>query len=166
MKHLVYTFIFSMLFTAVRSQDFIVEISKDTVLAGNTVKVAFKATNLQGNIESPELQGVQIISGPNVKSSSFYNGQEMTSSKEYSYQLLTEQAGEIIIPPAFLKTDDEVYETEPTTIIVLPNPEGIIEEPPAESGIFNFDFNPFDSQKVPSKEKNQKKRKKRKLRKL
>ncbi len=121
-------------------QEFNVDISSDTILAGNVLNVTFVASNIAGQFEGPNMQGLNVVNGPNTSTSmSMING-DVTQSSTYSYGILCEEIGEITILPGYLDTGDETLETEPTSILVLPNPEGIIEQRPGNSGFFEFNF--------------------------
>ena len=144
-------------------QEFNVDVSVDTILAGNKLNVTFTANNIAGQFEGPDMQGLNVVSGPNTSTSmSMING-DVTQSATYSYTILCEDIGELTILPGYLETGNETYETEPLSILVLPNPEGIIEQPPNNSGYFEFNF---PSQKRISKEKPASKKNKRKLKKI
>ncbi len=144
------------------AQEFNIQVSSDTILAGNVLNITFTANNVAGQFEGPDLKGMNVISGPNTSTSmSMING-EVTQSASYSYMILTEDIGEYTILPAYLETSSETLETSPLSILVLPNPEGIIEQPPAQSGLFEFGF-PRSSpkQKMPTKSKKKKRKLKR-----
>lgn len=153
-----------LLFTLpVFGQEFAVDISADTILAGNVLNVTFSANNIVGQFEGPDMQGLNVVSGPNTSTSmSMING-DVTQSATYSYTILCDDIGELTILPGYLETGSETYETEPLSILVLPNPEGIIEQPPTRSGYFEFNF---PSQKRIPKKLPESKKKKRKLKKI
>lgn len=164
----IYLFIFSLCISGsfAQEEDFYLKLSSDTVLAGNVLQLTFVANNVSGQFEAPDLKGLNVISGPNSSSSmSMVNG-SVTQYATYSYGVYFEDIGEVIIPPSFFVTEDGTLETEPTSIIILPNPEGIIEQPPSQSGLFQFNFP--NNPKVKKKENNKMKsgKKKRKLKKI
>jgi len=160
-----FAFCLSIGFSFGQDEGFYLEISHDTVLAGNVLHLSFVANNVSGQFEAPDFDGLNVISGPNTSTSmSMING-TVTQNATYSYSVYLEEIGEIIIPPAFFETSEGTLETEPTSIIVLPNPEGIIEQPPSQSGIFNFSFPP-KARKKKKENKTQSKKKKRKLKKI
>lgn len=149
-----------------QDEGFYLELSSDTILAGNVLQLNFIANNVSGQFEAPDLKGLNVVSGPNTSSSmSMVNG-SITQHATYSYGVYFEDIGEVIIPPAFYLTKEGTLETEPTSIMIMPNPEGIIEQPPSQSGLFQFNFP--NSPKV-KKEENKKlktDKKKRKLKKI
>ncbi|MFT6334020.1 MAG: hypothetical protein ACJATI_000752 [Halioglobus sp.] len=145
------------------AQEFNVQVTSDTILAGNILNITFTANNIAGQFEGPDMQGLNVISGPNTSTSmSMING-DVTQTATYSYGVLCENIGDITILPAYFNTERETLETEPFSILVLPNPEGIIEQPPSNSGFFEFNF-PRTTKKpmAPSTPK----KKKRKLKKI
>ena len=167
-QYFIFLFIFitSLGVSLAQNDAFYLELKTDTVLAGNVLEVSFIANNIAGQFEAPDLTGIDVISGPNTSSSmSMVNG-TVTQHASYSYGIYLKEIGEVIIPPAYFVTNDGTFETEPTSIIVLPNPEGIIEEPPSQSGLFQFSFPSPQKQRKENKEKVTSKKKKRKLRKI
>jgi len=98
------------------------EISKDTILIGNTSEIRYTAKNLEVKFEGPDFDRLKVVSGPNVSTSmQFVNG-KMTSSLSYSYIFYPDEIGEYFISPAYFTVRDTVYETPPISIIVIPNP--------------------------------------------
>lgn len=145
---------------------FYLQINSDTILAGNVLQISFVANNVAGKFEGPDLKELNVISGPNTSTSmSMVNG-DISQYASYSYGLYLEDIGEIIIPPAYLLTSDGTLETEPKSIIVLPNPEGIIEEAPPQSGMYQFSFPNIPNRKREEQEEYKPKKKKRKLKKI
>lgn len=107
---------------------FSVEVSRDTVLLGNVTKVKFTLENCKGDFEPPNFDDFDIVGGPNVSSSvSIING-EMTKSESYSYILKPRDLGQYMIGEVFISADEGDLKTEPVEIIVLHNPEGIIQK--------------------------------------
>lgn len=106
-----------------------VEVSTDTVLLGNYFELKFTLENAGGKFEAPDLTGFDIVGGPNSSTSmSIINGQVKRSSS-YSYYLRPVDIGSFTIPPAFVTTKEEVLETVPLEIVVIPNPDGIVQHP-------------------------------------
>ena len=113
---------------------FTVEVSNDTLLLGNYFELKYTVENASGNsFEPPQLTQMDIIGGPNTSTSmSIING-EMSQSSSYAYYIEPSDIGAYTIPPAYLTVGEEVMETLPIEIMVLPNPEGII-QPPGQAG--------------------------------
>lgn len=152
------------LFASVLSmaQSFTVNVSSDSVLLGNKIKVTFVVENLEGDFTASDFTDFIVHSGPNQSSQfSTINGHQ-TSKASYSFIIEPKSEGITYIPPAYLDQNGEVLETEAIRLDVYPNPDGII-VPIEEDGIwqqFNFQFDPFffeQEQKPKSIEKEKKK---------
>ena len=117
---------------ALDAQDakFTVEVSMDTVLLGNYFELKYSIENTQAQqFEAPDLSAFRVVGGPNSSSSmSIVNGQ-VSQSSSYTYYLEPVEIGLYAIPPAYMTAEDAELETPPMEIIVLPNPEGIIQQP-------------------------------------
>jgi len=148
--------------TASSQSSFRAELSRDSVLLGNTFTLKYVLENIDGNFEAPDLSNLNVISGPNMSSSfQFVNGAS-SQSISYSYTVQPLEEGEIIIDQAFVISDDQTYESDFIEINVYPNPDGIIEEEPQMIKEFRFNF-PFE---MPKEEKETKKKRKYKIKKI
>lgn len=108
---------------------FSVQVSKDSVLFGNYIEVTFIVENLSGEFEAPKFNMFNQLGGASHSSSiSIINGQ-MNQTQSYRFLVEPLEEGLVVIEPAFLHTSGDVILTDPVEIIVLPNPEGIIENP-------------------------------------
>ena len=115
--------------TIAQNGDIKVFASPDTVLIGNDVTVYFELHNAKGSFIAPDIEGLEVVGGPNYSSSfSMING-ETSSISTYSYVLRPRSEGSFFIGPASIEAKDQVYSTDPLEIIVLPNPNGIRQEP-------------------------------------
>jgi hypothetical protein len=142
---------------------FKVELSRDSVLIGNTFTLTYVLENIQGEFEAPNMSDLNVISGPNMSSSfQFING-ESKRSVSYSYVVKPLEEGEIIIDQAFVVSEEHTYESDFITVNVFPNPDGIIENEPEMVKEFRFSF-PFDN--FEEQPKDEKKTKKYKLKKI
>ncbi len=170
---------------------FSVTVSQASVLLGNYIEVTFTLKNSSGSqFEAPKFEGFDIVSGPNQSSSfSMMNG-VTTQSISYTYYIKPKEIGNLYVEPAFIDADGKTLETQPIEIIVLENPDGIIEKPQRRSqgnmdmfqfpsdDFFNFPdmdefFNMPKIERVPrgnnqeeKKEKSKKPKKKRKVYKI
>jgi hypothetical protein len=155
MKNLINLSCFLMLLTFQLSAEsietepqFSVEVSNTEVLLGNYIEVKFTLKNAQGQkFEAPNFKDFDIVGGPNQSSSfSVMNG-ETTQSISYTYYLQPKTAGNFYLEPAFIEADGVTMETQPMEILVLENPDGVIEKPQKKSApqmdIFNFPSNDF-----------------------
>ncbi|MFQ5445983.1 MAG: BatD family protein [Saprospiraceae bacterium] len=126
---------------------FTVEVSTDSILMGNYFEVKFILENANGqNFEAPDFsENFNVKSGPNFSSSfSIVNG-EMTQSQTITYYLEPRDIGSYYILPASVKAGDEVLETAPIEVLVVPNPDGIKQSPPDQMQQFHFDWStPFN----------------------
>ncbi len=133
--------------------EFLVEVSKTSVLLGNYIEVVFTLKNASGNnFEAPTFKGFDIVGGPNQSSSfSMMNG-VTTQSMSYSYYLQPKDIGNLFLEPAFINADGKTLETQPIEIIVLENPDGIIEKPKRNDSrmeLFNFPNDDFFNMPMP-----------------
>ncbi len=156
---IIFIFVFSNSLTAqFNSDNFVLKTNRDTILAGNVLEITFTVENLDGKFQQPDLTDFIIVGGPNTSSSfSVING-KTESSASYSYGILLEEEGEIVIPRAQLITVESIYHTIVKQIVVLPNPEGIIERPPTSLG-YSYPQSPNRPKAVNSSSKNRKLRK-------
>lgn len=105
-------------FSLAQQSSFSVKIDKDTMFTDEILKVEFYIDNLVGNFKAPDFSGFRLVSGPNTSSSmSIING-EVSQKKSYTYILMPDEIGDLVIGSAVLKTDDDVMETHPITIVV------------------------------------------------
>lgn len=128
---------------------FTVEVSTDSILFGNYFKVTFTLENARGNeFSAPDFSEFHVVSGPNQASSmSIVNG-AMTQSISYSYYLEPKDIGNFYIQPASVAVEGQVMETLPIEVMVVPNPEGIKQNPDGRRPGLNmesFGFDGFDS---------------------
>jgi len=108
---------------------FRVEVSTDTVLLGNYFELKFTVENARGSFVPPDFSGFELVGGPNQASSfSMING-VVTNSSSYTYYLEPLHEGLLYIEPASIDIDGKIMETPNLEIVVLPNPDGIIENP-------------------------------------
>jgi uncharacterized protein (DUF58 family) len=168
--------IFPLLVSAQDNVSFTVEVSSDSVLMGNRIRVVFTVEGQSDDFQAPYFKEFDLISGPNVSSSfSVING-SASQKTSYTYYLKPREVGSYYIEPASVAVGGEILETTPIPIMVVPNPEGIIQEPerqqasPFDFDMFNmdefgwpdfpsFDFDDFDVKPYsPPKEKKPKRK--------
>lgn len=121
---------------------FSVTVSNSSVLLGNYIEVTFTLKNSGGSkFEAPQFEGFDIVGGPNQSSSfSMMNG-VTTQSISYTYYIKPKDIGNLYVEPAFIDADGKTLETQPIEILVLENPDGIIEKPQRKSqGMDLFQF--------------------------
>jgi len=160
---------------------FSIEVSNTEVLLGNYIEVTFILKNAKGQkFEAPNFKNFDIVGGPNQSSSfSMMNG-KTTQSISYTYYLQPKEIGNFYLEPAFIEADGLTMETQPIEILVLENPDGIIQKPKqqtpnhldifdsAPNDFFNFPMEDFfqfrempkrDGTKEENKEKGKDKKK-------
>ena len=120
------------LFCLAQTPKFSVSVSSDTILLGNYFELKFTIENAPASgFKAPDLYAFKVIGGPNTSSSmSIING-EVSQSSSFSYYLEPPDIGVYTIKPAYLTSEDIALETYPIDIIVIPNPDGIIQKPHA-----------------------------------
>jgi len=138
---------------SVTEPEFLVEVSKTSVLLGNYIEVTFTLKNASGkNFEAPTFKGFDIMGGPNQSNSfSMMNG-VTTQSMSFSYYIQPKDIGNLFLEPAFIVVDGKTLETQPIEIIVLENPDGIIEKPKRKGNhmeFFNFPNDDFFNSPMP-----------------
>ena len=124
---------------------FSIEVSNTEVLLGNYIQVTFTLKNAKGQkFEAPNFKNFDIVGGPNQSSSfSMMNG-KTTQSISYTYFLQPKTIGNFYLEPAFIEANGKTMETQPIEILVLENPDGIIQKPKQQSP------NHFDIFEMPS----------------
>jgi uncharacterized protein (DUF58 family) len=131
---------------AQQAPKFTVEVSTDSVLWGNRLKVTFTLENASGaQFEAPAFPDFHIVAGPNMSSNfSFINGVS-SQSVSYSYYLEPKEIGVFYIQPAAIDAGDQVLETLPVKIMVAPNPDNIRQDTePKENSRFRFRWDDFE----------------------
>lgn len=166
-----------------------VEVSRDSILLGNYFEVKFTIANAAvENFEAPSFEGFTIVSGPNQSSSMMINNGAVTQSIAYSYYVEPQDVGYYSIEPAYVETDKGPLTSIPVEVLVVDNPDGIIQQPQRNNrnhffnqddffggdsffggndffnDFFNKEKNPLLQDTAPAKPK--KKKKKRKVYKL
>lgn len=136
------TVIFALLTLQLAAQEapvFRLELSTDSVLWGNKLKVSFTAENApEATFEAPDFPGFQVVAGPMTSTSfSSING-VVKQSSTYTYYLEPLELGIFYIQPAALRLGDKVLETLPTRVLVAPNPDNIKQDINEQEGTFNF----------------------------
>lgn len=136
---------------------FTIDVSIDSLLLGNATKVSFTLEGAKGsNFTPPDFSGFQIVAGPSQSSSiSMING-VVNQQLSYIYYLSAEEIGNFYIAPASIETEEGILETEPVSIIVVPNPDNIQQKgktPARERGFFDFPSSPEKKEKKPKKKR-------------
>ncbi len=128
MKALKYFCVLSFLLVAngaLSQSKFTAMTSLDTVYLGNYFELSYALENIKGDIEFPSLDNFDLLSGPNMSSSITMINGETNSQYSYSYRLMPTEPGIYHIDPAICETKEGQLKSEPLTIVVLDNPDGI-----------------------------------------
>ncbi len=79
--------------------------------------------DFSGDVELPELKGMRYLGGPSTfvsQQSSFINGRmETTKTVTYTYTFMAQEEGELIIPPATVKSGRKEIKTNEVRITVV-----------------------------------------------
>lgn len=111
-----------------------VEVSSDTIAAGEVVEVTYTIENAEGKFNMPDLKGLPLVSGPNSSSSFLYQNGKMSSYQSYSFSLLPREEGIMLIPKTTYVEDDSTITIEPVTIVVGKGAaQTLSTKPPAEA---------------------------------
>lgn len=145
----IYLFLSSFLYA--QGPTFEVAVSTDSILLGNHIEVTFTLSNgAMEEFQPPTFDGFQILSGPNQSTSiSMVNG-TTSQTASYSYFLKPIDIGNYFIPPATVISEDIALETKPIEILVVPNPDGIVQQPKPKNDFFGGGF--FDRQDLFSRD--------------
>jgi len=130
--------------------NFLVTVSTDSVLMENYFEVTFTIENAKAKqFKAPGFNGFDIVGGPNQSSMTSYTNGAMTSTTSYSYYLQPRYPGIFFIESASIQVDGEFLETLPIEILVVENPDGIIQNPSPRNqsdSFFDFSFPRMDMQ--------------------
>lgn len=147
MKKRIFSILFAMAFLGLADAQekpvkFTVEVSTDSILMDNYFEVKFTLENANGqNFEAPDFsENFNVVSGPNFSTSmSIVNG-AVTQSMTIKYYLEPKDIGAYYILPASVEASGEIMETAPLEVLVVPNPDGIIQSPKQNSETFRMEF--------------------------
>jgi len=120
---------------------FSVEVSSDSVLLGNYFIVKFTLENASSNdFQAPDFSDFRVVSGPNFSSSMTVINGNMTQKASHTFYLEPKDIGNYFIQSASVETEAGTLETIPLEILVVPNPEGIIQKPEMQEETMRFDM--------------------------
>lgn len=148
---------------------FSVEVSKDSILFGNNLKVTYTLKNADGKFEPPAFSEFTVISGPNTSTSMYSVNGNTTRTTAYTYFIQPKKEGEFFIEEAYLvhRTDESKNLTaDAVKIVVLPNPDGIIENDPGTTTQNLFFSWPMETERILPQEESQAARPKRKIKRI
>jgi hypothetical protein len=100
------------------AQNFEVNVSKKQVAVGERFSLEYKTELAGANFTPPNMQNIQVLSGPNMSESSLNINGKRSRSFTVSYMLRAQQEGEAKIGPATLTTKNETFTSEVITLQV------------------------------------------------
>lgn len=96
-----------------------IAVDKDTMYQNEMLKVEIYIENLDGKFISPPFDAFRVGGGPNTSSRTTMINGEFTQIRSYTYFLLPEKTGALVIEPAIIQDGDNILKTDPVTIMVL-----------------------------------------------
>lgn len=130
---------------------FTVQVSTDSVLFGNYFQVQFILENASGSdFRPPSFDDFEVINGPNMASNFSMTNGSISQSITYTYYLKPREIGNYYIHPASIKAGEKIVETDAKEVLVVPNPDGIIQKPDTRKQRDMDDwFRSFDAMPMP-----------------
>lgn len=96
-----------------QTENLTIKIDKDTLYTDEVVKIEFELNNLSGQFIAPDFYGWKMISGPNISSSFIMVNGEVTQKKTYSFIIMPEKTGTLIIDSASITTETQEISSDP-----------------------------------------------------
>lgn len=104
-----------------QTENLTIKIDKDTLFTDEAIKIEFELNNLSGQFMAPDFSGWKLISGPNISSSFIMVNGEVTQKKTYSYVIMPEKTGTLIISSASIVSDTQEISSEPIFCTIQEN---------------------------------------------
>lgn len=98
---------------------FTASLSSTEVGTGQVFEVKFTLNTNADNFAPPSFNGLQVVSGPNTSSSMSYINGAMTSSTEYSYELVAGKEGTYSISSAAISVNGKTYRSNALQLRVV-----------------------------------------------
>src|SRR5215470_8014360 len=100
---------------------FTTSLDRESVIVGETVVLTlkFEGVSPKGMPSLPAIPGLQALGGVSSSVNSSFGPEGMTSSTSYSVNLLTQRAGEFVIPPLAVEIDGQKLQSQPVRLKVL-----------------------------------------------
>ena len=120
MKHKGYILILFLVLTqlALGQVTFQAKVSKQKLGMNERLRVDFEMNQDGDNFRQPNFNGFKVIGGPNQSvSNSWINGKR-SYSKTYSYYLVPQKRGKIVIQQATIQVQGKTYKTSPVAVQV------------------------------------------------
>lgn len=114
-----YAFLLLLTFQGLLAQvQFEARVSKTTLGLNERLRVDFSMNGDGDNFSPPAFEGFRVVGGPSQQvSQSWINGRS-SFQKSYSYFLLPQQKGNIVIKQATVEINGQIYKTNPVRITV------------------------------------------------
>jgi hypothetical protein len=102
---------------------FTTSLDRESVIVGETVVLTlkFEGVSPKGMPSLPQIPGLQALGGVSSSVNSSFGPEGMSSSTSYSVNLLTQRAGEFVIPPLAVEIDGQKLQSQPIKLKVLQN---------------------------------------------
>ncbi len=100
-------------------------VSKATLGINETLRVDFTMNDDGDNFQPPSFEGFKVIGGPSQQISQTWVNGRGSYSKAYSYYLLPLQKGNLVIKPATIEINRQIYKSNPVKVTVtnaIPKP--------------------------------------------
>ena len=100
-------------------------VSKATLGLNETLRVDFTMNDDGDNFQPPNFEGFKVVGGPSQQVSQTWINGRGSFNKSYSYYLAPLQKGKLIIKPAFIEINRQIYKTNPVKVTVtnaIPKP--------------------------------------------
>lgn len=133
-----------------QDEGFSVRLDRDSILMGNHFQVSFILENTKvEDFTPPVFEDFDVVSGPNQSSSMMIVNGDVSQSMTYTFILQPKTEGSFFIAPAKAVTVEGDLFTEPLSVNIYPNPEGIIQNSRTRSNSL-WDMNFFSMPEFPS----------------
>ena len=118
---------------------FTATVSTDSVILGYSYELTFTLENAEGtHFAEPSFDDFDLVSGPNTSMQTQILNGVVSQKRSYSYYLQPREVGLFYVGPASIETGEGVLETAPIEILVVPNPDNIIQRPERKTDFFQF----------------------------
>ena len=100
-------------------------VSKATLGLNETLRVDFTMNDDGDNFQPPNFEGFKVVGGPSQQVSQTWINGRGSFNKSYSYYLAPLQKGILVIKPAFIEINRQIYKTNPVKVTVtnaIPKP--------------------------------------------
>jgi hypothetical protein len=102
---------------------FTTSLDRESVIVGETVVLTlkFEGVSPKGMPSIPQIPGLQMLGGVSSSVNSSFGPEGMSSSTSYAVNLLTQRAGDFVIPALSVEIDGQKLQSQPLRLKVLQN---------------------------------------------